>query len=150
MEAAQMRWYVADLVMEITISGASRNVVHRNLFLLSASSPDEAYQKALQLGTRSEQSYENPQGQRVDHKFRGIAKLDSTVDGTLEDGSELDFVEHLGIPEEQLRRWIGPKESLGAFFKFDPGRRFDPDYRSGEIMRQVAEALGDPNPDTKP
>jgi hypothetical protein len=147
-EPSQIGWYVADLVMEITISG-SRNVVHRNLFLLSASTPDEAYQKALQLGSRSEQSYENPQGQRVDHKFRGIAKLDSIVDGTLEDGSELAFVEYVGIPEEELRQWICSKESLGAFFRFDPSRKFDPDYRSGEVMQQLAEALGNPSPDTK-
>jgi len=143
----QMAWYVADLVMEITVSGESRNVVHRNLYLVSASTPDEAYQKALKIGSRSEQSYENPHGQRVDFKFRGIAKLDSIIDDTVEDGSELDFVEYVGIPEEQIMQWIRAKESLGAFFRFDPSRRsFDPDYSSGEIMKQFAKSLGDPNP----
>jgi len=142
-EPSQSGWYVAELVIEITVFGASRNVVHRNLFLVSACNADEAYQKAQQLGSRGEQSYQNPQGQKVEHKFRGVAKLDGVVDGTLEDGSELDFTEHIGIPEEQIRQWICSKEKLGVFLQLDASRKFDPDYRSGEVVGQLAEALGD-------
>ena len=127
-------WYVADLVIEITVFGASRNIVHRNLFLILASNSDEAYQRAQEIGFRSEQSYNNPEGQRVEHKFRGVAKLDGIVDGTLGDGSELDFTEHIGVPEEQIRQWISPKENLGTFFRPDASQKFDPDYRSGEVM----------------
>ncbi len=147
METVQSSWYVADLLMEIKIAGATRNVLHRNLFLIAATNADEAYQKAIQLGSRSEQSYKNPHGQQVDHKFRGVAKLDNIVDGTLEDGAELAFSEYLGVPEDQIRRWICPKDKLGAFSRFDPSRKLDPDYRSGEVMDQLAEALGDPNPE---
>lgn len=147
MEKLQPGWYVAELLMEIKVSRATRNVLHRNLFLILATNADEAYQKAIQLGSRSEQSYQNPQGQQVDHKFRGVAKLDNIVDGTLEDGSELAFAEYIGIPEDQIRRWICPKDKLGVFFRFDPSRKFDPDYRSGEVMDQLAEALGDPSPE---
>lgn len=147
MEASQPGWYVAELVMEITISGATRNVLHRNLFLISATNADEAYEKALRLGSHSEQLYQNPQRQQVHHKFRGLAKLDNIVDGTLEDGSELAFAEYIGVSEDQIRRWVCPKRKLGAFSRFDPTRKFDPDYRSGEVMDQLAEALGDPNPE---
>ena len=117
---------------------AIRSVVHRNLFLISACYADEAYQKAQQLGSRGEQSYQNPDGQRVEHRFRGVAKLDGVVDGTLEDGSELGFTEHIGILEEQIGQWICSKEKLGAFLQSDASRKFDPDCRSGEVMRQLA------------
>jgi hypothetical protein len=140
-EQAQPCWYLAELVMEITVSGASRNVVHRDLFLVSAADAEEAHQKAMLLGSRGEISYDNPQGQRVDFKFRGIANLDSIIDGTLEDGSELAFAQDVDVSEERIQQWVRSKENLGAFFEPDPSRKFDPDYSSGEIMRELAEFL---------
>ena len=47
------KWYLADLVEEITVEGDPRNVVHTNMTLVRADSPEEAYQKAVQLGTAS-------------------------------------------------------------------------------------------------
>ena len=41
---------------EITVEGESRNVVHTNLLLVRADSPEEAYEKALELGAEGEQS----------------------------------------------------------------------------------------------
>jgi hypothetical protein len=146
LEQVAPSWYVAELVIEITVFGASRNVVHRNLLLILAADADQAYQKAARLGLGCEISYDNPQGQRVDHRFRGIAKLDGIVDGTLEDGSELTFVEDIGVSERQIEEWICTKKDLGAFAHPDPSRKFDPDYRSGEVMQQIAELLRGPKP----
>ena len=41
------KWYLAELVEEITISGDPRNVVHTNLVLVRADSAAEAYEKSL-------------------------------------------------------------------------------------------------------
>jgi hypothetical protein len=39
------RWYWADLILEFTIEGDDRNVVHINTHLIEADSPEQAYQK---------------------------------------------------------------------------------------------------------
>ena len=68
-------WFVAELIMEIIVHGAGRNVVHRNLTLVRAAKPEAAFQKAVAWGLRSEVSYQNPVGQLVEIRFRGVAKL---------------------------------------------------------------------------
>lgn len=138
LESAQ-NWYVAEILMEITVSGASRNVVHQNLVLLRASTPEEAYTKAAVLGNQGEVSYQNPKGQSVAHKFRGITKLDRTVDDFLEDGAELCFEEHIGISQSEIDRRIPVKESLGAFVRPSPWKERDPDYSSRDILEQVSD-----------
>jgi len=66
-------WYIAELVMEITVEGAKSNVVHRNLTLVRARTPEEAYEKGICFGHKKENSYENPEGRMVGHRFRGIS-----------------------------------------------------------------------------
>jgi hypothetical protein len=43
-------WYLAELVQELVVADDPRNVIWRNLTLIHASSPDDAYEKALGLG----------------------------------------------------------------------------------------------------
>ena len=74
-------WYVAELIMEITVRGATRNAIHLNLVLVKALSPEEAYEKAVRFGQEAETSYDNPLGQPVEIRFRGVARLDEAVDG---------------------------------------------------------------------
>ena len=50
-------WYLAELVMKITVAGDPRNVVHQNLTLIRASSADEAYEKAIKIGKDGEDEY---------------------------------------------------------------------------------------------
>jgi hypothetical protein len=131
-------WYVADLVMEITVEGSNLNVVHRNLTLIHAKSPEQAYEKAQQIGHTSETSYHNPKGQFVEIKFRGIAKLDVIYE-QLEDGAELAFEELIGVSSEDIQSMITPKDRLDVFVPPTPGKERDPDYRSqGVIDRAVA------------
>lgn len=78
-------WFLATLIMEISVQGDTRNVVHRNLFLVSACSPEEAHDKAMRLGREGETTYGNPAGRAVRHSFRGVAQLDTLVDGELVD-----------------------------------------------------------------
>jgi hypothetical protein len=126
-------WYIADLVMEITVHGASANVVHRNLTLIHAKSPEEAYEKAQQVGNTSETSYNNPKGQIVEISFRGIAKLDVIYE-QLEDGAELAFEELIGVSSQDIQRMIPPKDRLDVFVAPTPGKVRNPDYRSQAVV----------------
>jgi hypothetical protein len=82
------RWYLAGLVLEHTVEGDPRNVVHVNTHLIEADSPDEAYQKANALGRAGELEYANSDGKQVRVAFRGLRDLD-VIHEDLEDGAEL-------------------------------------------------------------
>ena len=115
------RWYLADVVLEHRIDGEPQNVVHVNTHLIEASSPEEAYEKALALGRRGEHEYENTDGRRVRVVFRGLREL-NVIHEELEDGAELMYSEEVGVPEEQLREWDRPKERLGVFAPIEENR----------------------------
>jgi hypothetical protein len=133
-------WYIAEVVMEITVHGARRNALHRNLVLINAHSPQEAYDKALRIGQNGETEYENLKDQLVEIRFRGISKLDVVYE-PLEDGAELAFEEQLGVPESEIQRMIPPKEALDAFTAPSPGKERDPDYRSKGVVEEAVRML---------
>jgi hypothetical protein len=135
-----VRWYIAELVMEIIVSGAARNVVHCNLVLVRAISGEEAYEKAVLFGHKAETAYENPRGQQVRISFRGIKRLEETYED-LEDGAELTFEEFVGVPREEIDSWTLPKEKLSVFVPPNPGLEHDPDYRSAAVMQMAVEHL---------
>lgn len=130
-------WYIADLVMEITVHGASANVVHRNLTLIHAKSPEEAYEKAQQVGLTSETSYNNPKGQIVEIRFRGIGKLDVICE-QLEDGAKLAFEELIGVSAQDIQGMIPRKDRLDVFVAPTPGKVRDPDYRSQAVVDRAS------------
>jgi len=136
----ESQWYLSELVMEITVSGARRNVVHRNLVLIRADSPEQAYKKAIELGQKAESSYDNPKGQQVKHTFRGVAKLEEMYEDP-EDGAELTFEEYVGISSEEIGKWIPAKEKLQVFVPPRPGSEHDPDYRSRKVMAVAGDML---------
>jgi hypothetical protein len=108
------RWYLTDVVLEHRIDDEPRNVVHVNTHLVEAGSPEEAYEKALRLGRDSEHEYENTDGRLVRVVFRGLREL-NVIHEDLEDGAELMYSEHVGVPEERLREWNRPREKLAVF-----------------------------------
>ncbi len=139
------QWYLAELVMEITITGTTRNVVHRNLTLVRADSPAEAYEKSVHLGKKAETSYNNPAGNLVRHVFRGVAELELAVWG-VEDGSELRFEEHVGIATDEIERWIPPKEELAVFRELRARPKDDTDYSSAEVIAEAKRRFGTGRP----
>jgi hypothetical protein len=139
-------WYLATLVMEILVGGDPRNVVHRNLFLISACSPEEAYSKAVLLGQRGEIAYDNPAGVQVRHRFRGIADLDSVIDGDLADGAELAFEQTVGSPEDQIRAWIRTKEDLCKLHRPSAPGSGIPDYSYKDVLVQLSEIMARRDP----
>ena len=132
------KWYVADVVEEITVEDDPRNVIHTNLVLIRADSPEEAYDKAVELGSAGETSYENTDGKRVAIRFLGLHQLNVICDD-LTHGAELGYTENLGMDEPAIQRWLRPKEELGVFRPITPSTA--PNYSSREVMEEIAEYL---------
>jgi hypothetical protein len=131
-------WYVAEIVEEIRVDDDPRNVVLRNLTLIRADSPTEAYEKALRIGKRGEVEYDNPEAKRVRVSFRGISHLDVIPD-KLEDGAELSFHSQQGVSQEQMAGILRPKEELDIFRKI---RKLDgPDFTSADVLQEVEDLL---------
>jgi hypothetical protein len=133
-------WYLAWVVVEHIVGGDSRNVVHTNLMLIRAHSPDEAYVKAIELGKASDMTYENPQGESVVSVFRGLRELCVIYD-KLEDGGELTYDEKFGVPNEEIERGIKPKERLAVFSEEDVAAK--PDYMPKEIADELERRFGE-------
>lgn len=133
-------WFVAELLLEITVQGDTRNVLHSNLTLIHAASPDEAYDKAIQLGRDAQAEYPNPASKNVRTVFRGISQLNVIYD-RLEHGAELLFNERLGVSEEEIERLIPSKQSLAVFKPIEPTR--GPDYSSREILEGASHLIRD-------
>jgi hypothetical protein len=128
------KWYLANIVEEITIEGEWRNVVHTNLILIRADSPEEAYQKAMELGTEGEQTYDNIDGQRVTHRFRGLREL-QVIHDELEHGAELSYREDIAVDESTIQKWVAAKEELGVFRPISPSAA--PPYGSAKIIEEM-------------
>ncbi len=134
------KWYLAEIVQQITVEGDSRNVVHTNLVLVRADSPEDAYQKAMELGTAGEQSYQNIDGKCVTFRFRGLHDL-NVIRGELEHGAELIFSENMDFDESAIQEWVAPKEELGIFVPITPST--GPDYVSRDIGRSNLRTISE-------
>jgi hypothetical protein len=131
-------WYIAEIVEEIRVDDDPRNVVLRNLTLIRADSPTEAYEKALRIGKKGEVEYDNPEAKRVRVSFRGISHLDVIPD-KLEDGAELSFQSQHGVSQEEIAGILCPKEELDIFRKI---RKLDgPDFTSADVLQEVEDRL---------
>ena len=134
------KWYVAELIEEIRVEADPRTVVHCNLVLVRADSPEEAYERALDLGREHETTYENLEGRKVTSSFRGLRDL-CVVHDELEHGAELMYVRHLGLQPDEIQRLVRRKEELGVFAA-DSEEEF-PDYADGELMRELNKLIDD-------
>jgi len=132
--AKDAKWYLADIVEEIRVKGNKRNVLHTNLVLVRADSPEEAYEKAIALGKRGNTKYKNPEGKMVTIRFRGLKDL-NVIYEELEHGSEITFSRDVGVSEQKIKSWIRSKKNLGVFARVEAHR--GPDYSSAEIIQEV-------------
>ena len=139
-------WYLAELVQELVVAGDPRNVIWRNLTLIHASSPDDAYEKALDLGRAGDSEYLNPAGNLVTTRFRGISFMD-VIHDTLEHGAELLFHSETQVSEEQVAKLLRSKEELELF---RPNERLSgPDVASGDIVREAESLSGVHRPESR-
>lgn len=111
---ADSKWYLAEIVEEFQIDGESDNIVHTNVVLVRADSPEEAYDRATALGREIEMTYTNPENKTVRAIYRGLRDL-NVIFGELEHGTELIYSKQTGVSEADLARWISRKEDLGVF-----------------------------------
>jgi len=133
------KWYLAWLIQEIIVENEPRNVVHTNLMLVRADSPDEAYEKALELGKESEVSYENPDGKSVVHVFRGIKDL-NVIHDELGHGAELNYEEKVRVSNEEIERMLTPKERLTIFRPDETSA--NPNYMPKDIAEELERRIG--------
>lgn len=132
-------WFLAQLVEKLQIQGRKRNAVHINYVLIRASTPSEAYQKAIELGRRANGTWKNPDGRRVQRRFVGLRDLDVICE-PLEQGCEIMSVERLGLSRTGLRKLVRKKSELEVFLPIRP-RRGRPDYSSKEILEMAAKEI---------
>jgi hypothetical protein len=125
--------------MKITVSGDPRIVVHQNLILVRANSPDQAYRKARHFGEGQETSYDNPAGELVTFKFEGLSSL-ADVYEELADGAEISFQSTVGLSDQQIRSIVRPRKQLAVFVP--PMRARGPDYSSRGVLEMLEKDYG--------
>lgn len=103
----ESKWYIAELIEEVTVEGEPRNVVHRNVTLIYAHSPEEAYRKSLALGQETDALHQDSARKLVRTKFWGLAELNVVDDP--KPGAALFYEEHIGIPGERAHHWVLPR-----------------------------------------
>src|SRR5580704_1950572 len=138
------KWYLAEIIEQIAVDGEPRHVIHTNVVLIRGDSPDDAYAKAVELGTAAEISYENPEGKRVAIRYCGLRDL-NVIHGELEHGTELIYSEDIGMDDAAIQQYISPKEELGVFAprKVSSG----PNYISGDVVDELRKKFPDLNLD---
>jgi hypothetical protein len=134
------RWYLAEVVLEHIVEDDPRNVVHINIHLIEAASPELAYENASALGRASQLIFTNTDGKAVRVVFRGLREL-NVIHDTLEDGAELTYEEMTGVPEAKLADLVSPKDELGAFRERQSGfATGTPNLMPESIMEKMEDA----------
>ena len=134
------KWYIAELVMEFQIEGDLRNVVHVNFVPIRADSPEEAFEKAEQLGREDEDTYKNPDNLTVTVTYRGLREL-NVIHDDLEHGAELMYEQKVSVCEDQLQAMLTSKSELAIFRPWQPKDSSVPDYSSKEVMEEVKRCM---------
>jgi hypothetical protein len=134
------RWYLADIVLKHVVQDDPRNVVHINIHLIEAASPELAYEKACALGRESQIVFPNTDGKEVRTVFRGIRGL-TVIHDKLEDGAELIYEELIGVPEAKLAGLVSPKADLAVFRERQSGFATGaPNLMPESVMEKMGEA----------
>jgi hypothetical protein len=136
----QARWYIADVVLEHAIEDDPRNVVHINILLVEASSPEDAFAQALELGRSHEMEYLNTDGKQVTVRFRGLRAL-NVIHDELEHGAELLYEEEVGVPESRIRGWVREKSELNVFRPSEEEDTDRPNYMPASVWQDVLDRL---------
>lgn len=131
-------WYIVELIEQISVTGDPRLVVHRNMRLIRADSPDAAYTKALALGREDETTYTNPAGQQVSIEFLGLADL-SVIYDPLEDGAELAYSQHIVGSRQESEQFVRSRNDLTVFAQVSPAN--GPDYSAKDVVGMLNKRL---------
>lgn len=110
-------WYVASYLLRfVELQDEERENPERrfraweNTVLIQAESPGEAFDKATAIGREAGQPYQRGrEGVPVQWQFEGITSV-LPIYEPLEDGVEIEWVEHAPRALKNLRKWVHPKE----------------------------------------
>jgi hypothetical protein len=134
-----VKWYLAELVEEIQIDGESENIVHNNLILINANSPEEAYKKSMARGAAMNDTYEIAPGKKVISTFRGLSDLNPILD-ELEDGATIAYEELTGLSAAEISDMVPEKDLLGAFQSEDADSDSSNSAALEEAMRIIRDS----------
>jgi hypothetical protein len=134
---ADAKWYLADIVIDHQIDGDPRHVVHVELILIRADSPEQAYAEAERIGRESELEYENTEGRVVRVVYRGLKGL-NVIHDELEHGAELAYAEHVCEGDDAVRGLVTEKSRLNVFRPREVSA--GPNYMPGSVADQLGEA----------
>jgi len=131
-------WYLAHLIMQLSIEGLKDIEIHKNLILLLATSDDHAYEKAIVLGKKEETSYTNSKEQEVKIKFLGLAELEQLMSNEIYDGIELTFNRYKNPKVKDIKKMLLPKESLEVFASKNFSKKSKPDF-GAKYIREIVK-----------
>jgi len=125
-------WYVVQYVVEFRVAShpeqSVRLVADIQTYLLHATSKEEAYTKALALGTRISDSYHNANGDLITMACKGIHDLDNLQVETLQEEQHLSSFRLNDITSDQIDTLITPRDHLSIFeTDFVGNPNIDPD-----------------------
>ena len=130
-------WYLAELIVSITVENDTNNSIHINTVLVHASSDYNAYEEAIKLGQDEEDEYKNPDGYKVIFKFEGLRNIYRIYDDKLEHGTEIIYEEKVNVSHKQLNNWIRKKEELSIF----SSRQITTDNKPNYLSKEIYDAM---------
>ncbi len=111
----KITWYLAYIVQYFEYADKRPQEeydVWENVKLINANSPNQAYEKAINLGQLIEEEI-MIDGEKGRSRFKGLSDLVPIYD-EIEDGAELTYKE-LELSKKELEELVNSKENLTAF-----------------------------------
>lgn len=145
MATASPQWYLAQLIIEQKFEHGG-NLLDFNFALISATSDEDAYNLALEVGHRYEHSYlvadiedprewEQAEKELVTSVFRGLRNL-SLIGPNLEHGTVMYREKPRLLTEDEIGEIVTPKEEQSVFTDWIPKNA---EWYIAEIIKSVGQ-----------
>jgi hypothetical protein len=102
-------WFSTMVRLLTSIEGLGPTTYTRSVFVFRAGDWESARLRAIELGRAAEDTYDNPNGQRVEQRLVCVETLD-LLDDELVDGREV-YSEPLPVGEEPVDAVLHPEDS---------------------------------------
>ena len=121
-DVSPVDWYVARILVRFEYYDENKSNLNRrckaweNQILIKATSPEEAYEKALDHGKLHEEgeAWDENTGRKGSWQFEGLTSLLPIYD-ELEDGAEITWTEYKNKTVRKIKSWASPKDQLQVF-----------------------------------
>ena len=101
------RWYIAELIEEVSVDGFPRQIIQRNARFIFAHSPEEAYEQALTLDSNSQND------EKVSHtRYWGLAHLNVVQEDLRQ--PEMPMMPEEISPKYPVPGWVAAKKNLAS------------------------------------